>query len=89
VLAERAAEGVRDHATQTGSAEDRLRLQEVVDLLPAKLRQPFVLIEILGFDYRETADVLRVPVGTLKSRMHRARAALIKALAPEEAADEM
>ena len=89
VLAERAAEGVRETPAPVGSAEDRLRLQEAVDLLPGKLRQPFVLIEILGFDYRETADVLGVPVGTLKSRMHRARAALIRSLAPEEAADEM
>ena len=49
----------------------------------------FVLIEILGFDYREAAGVLGVPVGTLKSRMHRARAALMARLAPEEAAGEM
>jgi RNA polymerase sigma-70 factor (ECF subfamily) len=88
ILAERAVEGVRE-ASQTGAAEDRLRLQEAVDLLPPKLRQPFVLIEILGYDYRETADVLGVPVGTLKSRMHRARAALMVRLAPQEAADEM
>ena len=88
-LAERAAESARDQASQPGSAEDRVRIQEAVDLLPTKLRQPFVLIEILGFDYRETAGVLGVPVGTLKSRMHWARAALIARLAPEEAADEM
>ena len=89
VLAERAAREAGESAPATGLAEERIRLQEAVDLLPTKLRQPFVLIEILGFDYRETADVLGVPVGTLKSRMHRARAALIARLGREEAADEM
>jgi RNA polymerase sigma-70 factor (ECF subfamily) len=64
-------------------------LQEAVDALPRRLRDPFVLIEILGFDYRETADILGVPVGTLKSRMHRARSALMARLEPEETADEV
>jgi RNA polymerase sigma-70 factor (ECF subfamily) len=89
ILAERAAEGVSHQASPAGATEDRLRLQEAVDGLPRRLRDPFVLIEILGFDYRETADVLGVPVGTLKSRMHRARAALMARLEPEEAADEV
>jgi RNA polymerase sigma-70 factor (ECF subfamily) len=89
ILAERAAENVGPQPSHAGAAEDRLRLQEAVDALPRRLRDPFVLIEVLGFDYRETADILRVPVGTLKSRMHRARAALMARLEPEEAADEM
>ena len=89
VLAERAAGGMREERVAPAS-EDRVRLQEAVDRLPAKLREPFVLIEVLGFDYRETAEVLRVPVGTLKSRMHRARAALMESLGTEEeAADEV
>jgi DNA-directed RNA polymerase specialized sigma24 family protein len=49
-----------------------------------------VLIEVLGYDYREAGAILQVPVGTLKSRMHRARAALMRRLSEdEEAAGEM
>jgi RNA polymerase sigma-70 factor (ECF subfamily) len=89
VLAERAASGIREERAVAPASEDRVRLQEAVDRLPAKLREPFVLIEVLGYDYRETAAVLGVPVGTLKSRMHRARAALMEFLGTEEAADEV
>ena len=89
ILAERAAENVTPQPSHAGAAEDRLRLQEAVDALPRRLRDPFVLIEILGFDSRETADILGVPVGTLKSRMHRARSALMARLEPEETADEV
>ncbi len=47
-------------------------------------REPFMLIEVFGMSYQEAADVLGVRVGTVKSRMHRARAALCRALADEE-----
>jgi RNA polymerase sigma-70 factor (ECF subfamily) len=89
ILAERAAEAAWHRGVVQGPTDDRLRLEDAVNTLPRRLRDPFVLIEILGFDYRETSDVLGVPEGTLKSRMHRARAALIARLDPEEAADEM
>ena len=46
-------------------------------------RQPFLLIEVFGLSYQEAADVLGVRVGTVKSRMHRARAALSRALADD------
>jgi RNA polymerase sigma-70 factor (ECF subfamily) len=54
-----------------------------------ELREPFVVIEILGFDYREAAGILGVKLGTIKSRMHRARAALIRSLREVEVAGEM
>ena len=54
-------------------------------------REPFLLIEVYGLSYQEAADVLGVRVGTVKSRMHRARAALMLALSDEqeESAGEM
>jgi RNA polymerase sigma-70 factor (ECF subfamily) len=42
------------------------------------------LIEVFGMSYQETADVLGVRVGTVKSRMHRARKAMMGALEIEE-----
>jgi RNA polymerase sigma-70 factor (ECF subfamily) len=74
--------------TRPGSHEDRLRIQQAVGELPDTLREPFVLIDMLGFSYRETSEILGVKVGTLKSRMHRAHAALMRKLT-EEAAGEM
>jgi RNA polymerase sigma-70 factor (ECF subfamily) len=86
-----AAESVAGELTEpprTGSQEDRLRIQQAVEKLPRTLREPFVLIDMLGFSYRETSVILDVKVGTLKSRMHRAHHALMPMLA-EEASGEM
>jgi RNA polymerase sigma-70 factor (ECF subfamily) len=72
-----------------GSAEDRYRIAQAIRALPIDLREPFVVIEVLGFDYQEASAILSVKLGTLKSRMHRARAALIRSLSDEGAADEV
>ena len=74
---------------QPEGPEERLRLSAAVRSLPLELREPFVVIEILGFDYREAAAILGVKLGTIKSRMHRARAALVRSLREVEAAGEM
>jgi len=39
-------------------------------------REVLVLVEVLGWDYRSVADVLDVPVGTVRSRLSRARSAV-------------
>jgi len=48
--------------------------------LPIGLRTPLVLHELEGLEYREIARVLRLPVGTVKSRIFRARARLAEIL---------
>jgi len=68
--------------------EERARINDAVRSLRPELREPFVVIEMLGYSYEEASVILGVRVGTLKSRMHRARGALMKALT-EEAADAM
>jgi RNA polymerase sigma-70 factor (ECF subfamily) len=67
----------------------RVALSSAIDSLPRELREAFVLIEVFGLSYRETATVLGVVPGTLKSRMHRTRRLLIEALGEEETADEI
>ncbi|MBI4259773.1 MAG: sigma-70 family RNA polymerase sigma factor [Actinobacteria bacterium] len=64
----------------------RAELDEAIGGLVEDHRQPFLLIEVFGLSYREAADVLRLPVGTVKSRMHRARLALVRALSDQEEA---
>jgi len=53
------------------------------------LREPFVVIEVLGYSYQEASVILGLRVGTVKSRMHRARAALIDTLSDREATGEV
>jgi RNA polymerase sigma-70 factor (ECF subfamily) len=62
----------------------RLELQTALAAVSDDHREPFLLIEVFGLSYQEAADVLGVRVGTVKSRMHRARKAMMGALALEE-----
>jgi RNA polymerase sigma-70 factor (ECF subfamily) len=58
------------------SAQERQeRVRASVDRLPDFLRQVLILAYYQGLKYREIADVLEIPVGTVKSRLH---AALVK-----------
>ncbi len=60
-------------------AEARLVLGEVyraVDSLPPEQRAALMLVTVEGLSYREAAEVAHVPVGTIMSRLARARVAL-------------
>ena len=59
-------------------AEARL-LNEAIAALPPALREVIVLRELHELGYREIAEVTGVPVGTVMSRLHRARSALRRA----------
>jgi len=61
-------------------SEVQSKVQEALLELPRDLHLAVVLYDIEGLSYREIADVLRVPEGTVKSRIHRARNALREAL---------
>ena len=61
----------------------RAALEEAIEALAPDLREPFLLIEVFGLSYAEASVVLGSPAGTLKSRMHRARRALMGALQGE------
>lgn len=69
-------------------AEDRLTLEQVratVDRLPDDLRLVLALVAIEGRSYREAAEALDIPIGTVMSRLSRARAQLLPLLrAPDE-----
>jgi len=67
--------------------EERLMQQHSVavvrgalEQLPVDFREVIVLREIEGLSYKEIADVLRVPIGTVMSRLARARERLLAAL---------
>ena len=62
---------------------DRLAASEVVaavEKLPPLHREVVLLVDVEGFSYKDAADVIGVPIGTVMSRLHRARHQLQKLL---------
>jgi RNA polymerase sigma-70 factor, ECF subfamily len=57
-------------------------VQAALDRLPHEFRTAVVLADIEGLSYDEIAVALRCPVGTVRSRLHRARQMLREALGP-------
>ncbi|MFN7919953.1 MAG: sigma-70 family RNA polymerase sigma factor [Bryobacteraceae bacterium] len=57
-------------------------VRSAVAELPPEFREVVVLCELEELDYAEAAQVLGCPVGTVRSRLYRARRMLMKALAP-------
>ena len=55
-------------------------MRALVAALEPERREAFVLTQIVGLSYAETADVCSCPVGTIRSRVARARADLVAAL---------
>jgi RNA polymerase sigma-70 factor, ECF subfamily len=88
-LAERASQSKEDAPEQ---AADEAELQQTVARALQELddehRAVVVLRDIEGFDYAEIAEILEIPTGTVKSRLHRARmtlrAAMLPTLRPEQ-----
>jgi RNA polymerase sigma-70 factor (ECF subfamily) len=70
-----------DHAAQN---EVRTRVEEALRQVPEAFRTVVILREIEGFAYEEIAEILRVNLGTVKSRLTRGRSALRTLLAPPE-----
>ncbi len=66
-----------DHAEAVVSGID---VQRALLEIPVEFRTALVLIEIQDLSYEEAAGVLDVPVGTVKSRVHRGRVALGRAM---------
>ena len=54
------------------AAEDRQRIRSVVDKVPTRLKGVIDLVIFRGLKYQEAADTLRIPLGSVKSRMNAA-----------------
>jgi RNA polymerase sigma-70 factor (ECF subfamily) len=54
-------------------ASEQARVQQAVDSLPDEFREVIVLREVQDLSYREIGDVVGVPIGTVMSRLARAR----------------
>jgi RNA polymerase sigma-70 factor, ECF subfamily len=78
-----------DHSEETRPGvlmerrEDEVVLQAALNRLSAEHRTVLVLKDIDGLKYEEIAEVMKVPIGTIRSRIHRARLELKELLEPE------
>ena len=59
--------------------EEAARIRELVDRLPSELSEPLILRDLMDCDYPEIAERLGIPLGTVKSRLHRGRRLLVQA----------
>lgn len=69
--------GIEAEMAQNSLPED---LQQLLAELPADFRAPVVLKDVLGYSYEDIATQLDVPIGTVRSRIHRGRSRLRDAL---------
>lgn len=74
----------RDSASGLSRSLDRLTIEEAMEKLSSEIRVVLVLRELQGFDYQEIAEILRIPIGTVRSRLHAGRMQLRKQLVPEK-----
>ncbi len=70
---QRPARNPEDELLESVLDED---VQRALDALPPDYRMPILLADLEDFSYREIADILDIPVGTVMSRLYRGRRAL-------------
>jgi RNA polymerase sigma-70 factor (ECF subfamily) len=79
--------GSMETALAARSAEDTMfelftddEVKTALEDLPENFRLPVLLADVEGFSYKEIAEMLEIPIGTVMSRLHRGRKAMQKAL---------
>ena len=71
IKSDRAQENNLDSDYYNNLLDDELT--EAIDQLPTKMREVFLLCDLEGYSYEETAELVDCPIGTVRSRLHRAR----------------
>ncbi len=79
--------GSIDQSQLSSSAEDQMldlftddEVKGALESLPDDFRIPVLLSDVDGFSYKEIAEMLEIPIGTVMSRLHRGRKAMQKML---------
>src|SRR5215510_6032384 len=81
------ADGTFDPAKNVEHKEIQQRVQQALDSLDPEDARIILLRDLQDVPYEDVAEILDIPVGTVKSRLHRARQALKITLAPYFHAD--
>src|SRR5215470_15817534 len=66
--------------TELIAKADATRLEAAIAELPAPFKETLILRDVQGLDYREIAEITEVPIGTVMSRLARARGRLVARL---------
>ena len=69
-------------STSADSVDDKLDVGSALMNVPIEFRAPVVLRDLCGLDYAEIAALLRLPAGTVRSRISRGRAMLVSLIKP-------
>lgn len=72
--------GVRDTASEVLDKLDHEEVQTAIDALPEEFRVVCLLYFLNDFTYEEIAEAAEIPIGTVRSRLHRGRRVLQKSL---------
>ena len=79
--------GSFDPTRMNASAEDQMmemftddEVKNAIEELPDTYRMPLLLSDVDGFSYKEIAEMLDIPIGTVMSRLHRGRKSMQKRL---------
>ncbi len=78
----------KDPSFSMDTAEQAQLIRAAVDELPAILKETVYLVYFEDLKYKDAADILRVPVGTVKSRLHAAMKKLAEKLADRQSVDD-
>ena len=70
--------------TQLIAKTDAVHLRAAISALPTEFREVLVLRDLQGFEYREIAEVTGAPVGTVMSRLARARRRVIESIGTQK-----
>ncbi len=79
-MADRLADTARGQEQHVAGLELKARIQQALKELSPELREAVILRDLEDMDYKEIAQVLRVPEGTVKSRISRGRGELARLL---------
>jgi len=74
-------QGIRPDRSTNNALTDE-EIQSAISKLSPKFRQIILLRDVQGFSYEEIAQIVKIPLGTVKSRVNRARIRLQKDLKP-------
>ena len=76
-----------DHSPEHEQAQDQIVVQvrQAIAALPMGQREVVTLVDLEGLSYADVAEVMAIPIGTVMSRLSRARKALKAALEPFQA----
>jgi RNA polymerase sigma-70 factor, ECF subfamily len=75
-----AVEAQRSPESEVLDAIPDALVKEALEALPEQFRMAVLLADVEGFSYKEIAEIMDVPIGTVMSRLHRGRKALQKQL---------